>query len=1260
MANVIREDVVKLGFEVEGFKELTKLQDEVNELKKTLTGGIGDDALEDLKKSANNAVSPLNKCKNAASNLKDKVVEIGNKAATTAYNGLKKMAGVSFKALTAGIGVAAVGLGGIIVKATQSFADFEQLSGGVDTLFKGSAGIVKKYANDAYKTAGLSANEYMETVTSFSASLIQSCGGDTAKAAELANTAISDMSDNANKMGTDMGMIQNAYQGFAKQNYTMLDNLKLGYGGTKTEMQRLIKDAAKLDKSVDANSMSYSNIVKAIHAVQKNMDILGTTQKEAEKTVTGSLNSMKSAWGNLLTAIGSGENLDQCFENMIKSAETFGNNIIPVIERGLDGMVTVIDKLAPVIADKLPAILEKTLPKLISAAGKVVGALVKALPSIIKALIPAIKEAAAEIVRALYEAFTGKEMSADTFEGVKSTIDGLCSTMKIAVPIVLGLLAAFKAYTIVKKIVGGISSFAKGIGSIASKVSGGLATKMTSVAGGMSKTGQAAKTNSKDMLAAAGSFLMIAAAVLLVAVGFGILVQSSIALAGAGWGAIAVMIGMVAALVALGFGMYVLLQALSNMGTKALQGSIAMLLLGVAIVLVAAGFAILAFSAIALTNAGGAAIAVFFGLIIAVAALAIVVAVLGSAMLTGAVGFLVFGAAILLVGTGFMLMGVGALLAAASLTIIVGVLPQIVEFGLLGAISILALGAALIVFSAGAALTAVALLALSVPLLIVSAAFLVIGAAVILVGVGLMLIGTYGTMAAAGIGALAAVLPTILKFALLAPAALITIGAALTVFGAGALVAGVGLTVLGVGLAVVTGGLALLSLVLPLIAANATQNATALVTLAGALAIFGAGALVAGAASIVLGAGLLVIAVAMLVLVVTLSIVTALTTVLAAVLPLISVQLVLISAMTIILSASLLLLTTYMMILTPLLLVFAAALLPLSATMLLLTPITLLFTATMSALMAVFMILSPLALLFTTAMLLLAPAFIALGVSVPLFAKALKQLPKAFTKLIVPAGLLLVAITPLSLAFMKSAVSAVTLLTAVTGLAVSIVAACSALALFVVILSSGINSAAISAVAGVKNGFAAMVTIVQVGTLKMTILLMQMLKQMTSIIRKTDLASEGAFMINGLIRGMNSRKAAAISTARSIAQAINKEYRKVQDINSPSGEWENYGAYQIQGDINGMKKKMPALKSAVQDVSEMSLPYTGNYTPENTTSYSSSRNTEYNTYSPQFNFSASGTSDDRAMLRKMKRMFMEAWEEMLDGYESKMPKVQEV
>lgn len=261
------------------------------------------------------------------------------------------------------IGKTAANMAMSIGKASlDSYADYEQLVGGVETLYKDSAGIIENYAKDAYKNVGLSANDYMETSTSFAAALVTSLGGDTEKAAEMANTAISDMSDNANKMGTNISSIQDAYNGFAKQNYTMLDNLKLGYGGTQAEMKRLIKEAAamtdtqkELGVTVDSNSMSYANIVQAIHVVQANMGIMGTTSKEAATTIQGSTASMKSAWENLLTGIADPEqDFQALMDNLVDSVITAGNNIIPrikeIVPTLIDGLSELVTQLAPYVS----------------------------------------------------------------------------------------------------------------------------------------------------------------------------------------------------------------------------------------------------------------------------------------------------------------------------------------------------------------------------------------------------------------------------------------------------------------------------------------------------------------------------------------------------------------------------------------------------------------------------------------------------------------------------------------------------------------------------------------------------------------------------------------------------------------------------------------------------------------------------------------------------------------------------------------------
>lgn len=221
--NVIRRDIIELIFDAD-MKDLTNITKEINAIKKSLGGGFGDKEFEDLKDDTKKTSDAFKDANKEARTFNQTLKDLGSKGAKVAFNGLKKIAGISFKALAVGLGAAATAAGAIVKNAVAAYADYEQLVGGVDTLFKDASKIVQKNANNAYKTAGLSANAYMETVTSFSASLIQSVGGDTKKAANLADMALQDMSDNANKMGTDMGSLQYAYQGFAKQNYTIKSN----------------------------------------------------------------------------------------------------------------------------------------------------------------------------------------------------------------------------------------------------------------------------------------------------------------------------------------------------------------------------------------------------------------------------------------------------------------------------------------------------------------------------------------------------------------------------------------------------------------------------------------------------------------------------------------------------------------------------------------------------------------------------------------------------------------------------------------------------------------------------------------------------------------------------------------------------------------------------------------------------------------------------------------------------------------------------
>lgn len=313
------------------------------------------------------------------------------------------MATTGMAVVGAAVGAAATGLGVLTKQAVSAYASYEQLTGGVDTLFKTAYDRVMQYANNAYKTAGLSANAYMDTVTSFSASLISSLGGDTAAAAEKANGAITDMSDNANKMGTSMEAIQNAYQGFAKQNYTMLDNLKLGYGGTKEEMERLLADAEKIT-GIHYDISSFADITDAIHVIQTELDITGTTAKEAATTVEGSINMTKASWENLVTGLGDkNADLDGLISNFVTSAETMLTNLLPVVAKSIAGIGDMVADLAPIIADKLPGIVSEVLPNLLTAASALIQGLINGIVSALPALIPVAVQVVLELVNCLID-----------------------------------------------------------------------------------------------------------------------------------------------------------------------------------------------------------------------------------------------------------------------------------------------------------------------------------------------------------------------------------------------------------------------------------------------------------------------------------------------------------------------------------------------------------------------------------------------------------------------------------------------------------------------------------------------------------------------------------------------------------------------------------------------------------------------------------------------------------------------------------------
>lgn len=431
-------------------KKVDALQNEYNNL---IANGLDPTSKQavDLRTKINNETAALNKNEvelrkqtTALNDLGNETRKAGNATDETSgkFSKLGEVAKGAAKVALAAVGATAAAVGALVKQAVESYAEYEQLVGGVDTLFGSASAEVQKKADNAYKTAGMSANEYMETVTGFSASLIQSLGGDTEKAAKYADMAITDMSDNANKMGTDMSLIQNAYQGFAKQNYTMLDNLKLGYGGTKEEMERLLKDASKIS-GIKYDISSYADIVDAIHVVQTEMGITGTTAKEASTTIQGSISSMKSAWQNLLTGLADeNADLDGLVTNMIESVGTVVENVLPKISVAAEGIVSIIQNLIP----QIPPLIEQLLPPLLEGALSLIQGLVTILPeitstitgmlqSVLTSLVgmtPEILTAILTIITELLNSITG--MLPTIVEAIMQVVPELITSLVAAIP----------------------------------------------------------------------------------------------------------------------------------------------------------------------------------------------------------------------------------------------------------------------------------------------------------------------------------------------------------------------------------------------------------------------------------------------------------------------------------------------------------------------------------------------------------------------------------------------------------------------------------------------------------------------------------------------------------------------------------------------------------------------------------------------------------------------------------------------------------
>lgn len=426
------EQIKAMQAQIDKFaEELSKAKAEIDKLKTELGGAAK--AADDNADSTADMTDEVNKAKKAMDDAADKADELGKEEKKTkektdeysrsaekatdksdtlkkAFHALGSMASdvtgkigglasavedtivKAAKVGTVAIGAASTAVGAVTKSAVSAYGEYEQLVGGVETLFGKSANVVLENSEKAFKTAGMSMNDYMETSIQSAAALINSLDGDQAKAAELMDMSIIDMADNVNKMGTNMQSIQNAYRGFSRGNFTMLDNLALGFSGTKEGMQELLDKAHELS-GIEYDISSYSDIVKAIHVVQQEMGITGTTSKEAAGTVQGSAGSMKAAWQNLVTSIANPKaNLSTAIQDFTASAKVSLNNIMPIVTQALSGVGTLVQELAPVIAEELPNLISTTLPALVGAGTQLVAGIATGLAKAVPQLAPEVKK----------------------------------------------------------------------------------------------------------------------------------------------------------------------------------------------------------------------------------------------------------------------------------------------------------------------------------------------------------------------------------------------------------------------------------------------------------------------------------------------------------------------------------------------------------------------------------------------------------------------------------------------------------------------------------------------------------------------------------------------------------------------------------------------------------------------------------------------------------------------------------------------------
>ena len=318
----------------------------------------------------------------------------GGSAGRRAGSAMVGALGVAARAGAAAVSAVATGVGAITTQAVNAYADYEQLTGGIETLYGDASATMMQYAQEAATATGQDMNSYMESAIATSAAMISAVEGDQARAAELTNMSMIDMADNANKLGTDMEAVQNAYRGFSRGNFTMLDNLALGYSGTRAGMQQLLEDAQAIS-GVEYDIDSYSDIVEAIHTIQEEMGIAGTTANEASETISGSLGAVQASWQNLITNVANPDaDLTSMIDTLISNVEVAAGNLVPVISNALMGISQVIVQLAPIIAAELPTLISNIVPPLLSAAGIIL----EALGSGIIAALPILAPIAADLI----------------------------------------------------------------------------------------------------------------------------------------------------------------------------------------------------------------------------------------------------------------------------------------------------------------------------------------------------------------------------------------------------------------------------------------------------------------------------------------------------------------------------------------------------------------------------------------------------------------------------------------------------------------------------------------------------------------------------------------------------------------------------------------------------------------------------------------------------------------------------------------------